>query len=137
MALIRLETLNLRCKTGVKFLFDTSIAIELERALTSVKNNHTQDICSIARDDMLMAEKGGVWPLSSYSPGFRLASLPGFEDYSMEEERFRYYEAKKNGELEEYKRKFRILLREAQMRFEALKNPSPETVQFLRIFYSK
>lgn len=53
---------------------------------------------------MTVAEKGGQWLLSCYAPFKEKPAFPGFEDHSFEEIRLGYYEAVKNGTLEQYVR---------------------------------
>lgn len=53
-------------------------------------------------NDMLALENSGQWLLSCYGPFKEKAIFPGFEDYSFEEIRFGFYEAMKNGDLEQY-----------------------------------
>lgn len=53
-------------------------------------------------NDMTNAEKGAHWLLSSYAPFKDKPCFPGFENRSFEEVRLGYYEATKNGTLEQY-----------------------------------
>jgi len=52
--------------------------------------------------DMTGAEKGGQWLLSCYAPYKEKPAFPGFEDQSPEEIRLGFYEAQKNGAVEQY-----------------------------------
>lgn len=53
-------------------------------------------------NDIITAEKGRQWLLSSYSPFKEKGTFPGFEDRSYEEIRFLYHEATKNGTVPQY-----------------------------------
>lgn len=60
---------------------------------------------------MIVAEKGGQWLLSCYAPFKEKSAFPGFEDHSFEEIRLGYYEAVKNGTVEQYVRLYINFLR--------------------------
>lgn len=51
---------------------------------------------------MTSVEHSKQWLLSCYGPFKEKQVFPGFEDYSFEEIRFGFYEAVKNGTLEQY-----------------------------------
>lgn len=57
---------------------------------------------------MIVAEKGGQWLLSCYAPFKEKSAFPGFEDHSFEEIRLGYYEAVKNGTVEQYVRLYKF-----------------------------
>lgn len=52
--------------------------------------------------DMTGAEKGSQWLLSCYAPFKEKPAFPGFEDQSPEEIRWGFYEAQKNGTMDQY-----------------------------------
>lgn len=47
--------------------------------------------------EVVAAEKGGQWPLTSFAPFKEGPGLPGWEDFSPEEVRWNLYEAQANG----------------------------------------
>lgn len=53
-------------------------------------------------NDMILAEKGGQWLLSSYFPFKGKPPFPGFEDISFEEMRYNFYTAQRNGTIEQH-----------------------------------
>lgn len=61
--------------------------------------------------DMMNAEKGGHWLLSSYAPFKDKPCFPGFENRSFEEVRYGYYEAMKNGNVDQYVRNLNANMR--------------------------
>ncbi|GJQ73236.1 hypothetical protein Trydic_g13614 [Trypoxylus dichotomus] len=86
--------------------------------------------------DMMNTEKGGHWLLSSYAPFKEKPCFPGFENRSFEEVRLGYYEAMKNGSVEQYKQQLQITLQEAAMKVKALQNPTPEIIAMLVQIYN-
>ncbi|XP_050311869.1 nucleoporin NUP42-like [Anthonomus grandis grandis] len=86
--------------------------------------------------DMVGAEKGGQWLLSCYAPFKEKALFPGFEDWSPEEVRWGYYEARSANKLEAYKQQLQVMLREAMGKVRALQNPSGEVLKILKEIYN-
>ncbi|KRT78163.1 hypothetical protein AMK59_6982, partial [Oryctes borbonicus] len=86
--------------------------------------------------DMMNAEKGGHWLLSSYAPFKDKPCFPGFENRSFEEVRFGYYEAMKNRNIEQYKQHLQMTLQEAVMKVKALQNPTAEIIAMLIQIYN-
>ncbi|KAJ8958693.1 hypothetical protein NQ318_016420 [Aromia moschata] len=87
-------------------------------------------------NDMTVAEKGGQWLLSCYAPYKEKPAFPGFEDQSFEEIRLGYYEAVKNGTLEQYKQQVQLLLQQAVQKLKLLQSPSPDIVNMLKAIYN-
>ncbi|RZC31814.1 hypothetical protein BDFB_001306 [Asbolus verrucosus] len=85
---------------------------------------------------MTSAEKGGQWLLSSYAPFKEKPAFPGFEDHSMEEIRYLFYESARNGTIEQYKQNLQLMLQQAVMKIKALQNPSPDAVNMLKSIYN-
>ena len=55
------------------------------------------------KEDISSHCAGGVWPLSSYTPSpLNCQSLPGSEDFSQEEIRWKFYVARAHGKFETY-----------------------------------
>ncbi|KAK9680857.1 CCCH-type zinc finger [Popillia japonica] len=86
--------------------------------------------------DMMNAEKGGHWLLSSYAPFKDKPCFPGFENRSFEEVRYGYYEAMKNGNVDQYKQQLQMTLQEAAMKMKVLQNPSAEIIGMLIQIYN-
>ncbi|KAI4456014.1 nucleoporin-like protein 2 [Holotrichia oblita] len=86
--------------------------------------------------DMMNAEKGGHWLLSSYAPFKDKPCFPGFENRSFEEVRYGYYEAMKNGSVEQYKQQLQMTLQEAAMKMKMLQNPTAEIIGMLIQIYN-
>lgn len=61
-------------------------------------------------NDMTALEHSGQWLLSCYGPFKEKAVFPGFEDYCFEEMRNGFYEAVKNGTVEQYVSMLSIIL---------------------------
>lgn len=87
-------------------------------------------------NDMTGAEKGGQWLLSCYAPFKEKPAFPGFEDHSSEEIRLGFYEAQKNGSIEQYKSQLQTLLQNSVMKIRALQNPAPDVVSMLQNIYN-
>ncbi|XP_044253350.1 nucleoporin NUP42-like [Tribolium madens] len=96
----------------------------------------TNTLVKAVVNDMTSAEKGGQWLLSSYSPFRDKPHFPGFEDYSMEEIRYLFYESAKNGTVEQFKQNLQMMLQQAIMKIKALQNPSPDVVNILKNIYN-
>uniref|UniRef100_A0A6V7JDC3 Nucleoporin NUP42 n=1 Tax=Bracon brevicornis TaxID=1563983 RepID=A0A6V7JDC3_9HYME len=82
-------------------------------------------------EEVLTAERGGQWLLSSFGPFKEQASIPGMEDVSPEEIRWEIYQAQKNGNVEQTKNQYERLCQEMIKKREALKNPTLETAEML------
>nr|CAH7761804.1 unnamed protein product [Callosobruchus chinensis] len=87
-------------------------------------------------NDMIATEKGGQWLLSSYVPFKDKVAFPGFEDHSFEEIRWWYYEAQKNGLLDQYKHQVQMMLQDAVLKVKALQSPSQELVNMINNVYN-
>ncbi|VEN36762.1 unnamed protein product [Callosobruchus maculatus] len=87
-------------------------------------------------NDMIGAEKGGQWLLSSYAPFKNKVAFPGFEDHSFEEIRWWYYEAQKNGTLDQYKHQVQMMFQDAVLKAKALQSPSQELVNMINNVYN-
>lgn len=57
-------------------------------------------------NDMEVIEKSGQWLLTCYGPFKEKPIFPGFEDFCFEEIRSGFYEAMKNGTIEQYVRDY-------------------------------
>lgn len=86
--------------------------------------------------DMSTAEKGAQWLLSSYAPFKEKIPFPGFEDHSMEEIRYQFYESIKNGTSEQFKRNLQYLLQQAALKVKALQTPSADIVNMVKRIYN-
>lgn len=69
---------------------------------TSSGNVDVDTLVKSVTNDMVALEHSGQWLLSCYGPFKEKAIFPGFEDYSFEEIRFGFYEAMKNGTIQQY-----------------------------------
>lgn len=96
------------CLYHKEFVSDTrqtQNATSVLRQQTPQANASNVDVNVLVRsvtNDMLIAEKGGQWLLSSYAPFKDKPPFAGFEDKSFEEVRLGFYEAQKNGTAEQY-----------------------------------
>jgi hypothetical protein len=99
-------------------------------------NVDTNTLVKATVNDMTSAEKGGQWLLSSYAPFRDKPAFPGFEDHSMEEIRYLFYESAKNGTADQYKQNLQMMLQQAVMKIKALQNPSPDAVNMLKSIYN-
>ncbi|ENN81343.1 hypothetical protein HUJ04_013172 [Dendroctonus ponderosae] len=77
------------------------------------------------------AEKGGQWLFSTFAPFKEKPAFPGFEDHSQEEIRLAYYEAVRNGTVDQYKQQLQQLYQTALLKVRALQNPSEEVKTIL------
>ncbi|KAJ8925952.1 hypothetical protein NQ315_009805 [Exocentrus adspersus] len=102
---------------------------------TNPSNVDTNTLVKSVVNDMTVAEKGGQWLLSCYAPFKEKPAFPGFEDQSFEEIRYGYYEAVKNGTVEQYKQQVQMMLQQAVMRLKSLQSPSPDIVNLLKCIY--
>lgn len=103
------------------------------------QNTSTVDTNTLIKavvNDMISAEKGGQWLLSSYAPFRDKPLFPGFENYSTEEIRYLFYESVKNGTLDQFKQNLIMLLQQAMMKIKALQNPSPDAINMLKKIYN-
>ncbi|RLU21346.1 hypothetical protein DMN91_005719 [Ooceraea biroi] len=82
--------------------------------------------------EVLLAEKGGQWLLSSFGPLKERPCIPGLEDVSPEEVRWEMYQARKNGMVEQAKLRFQQLCQDMKAKRGALKNPTRETIAMLK-----
>ncbi|KAK6627815.1 hypothetical protein RUM44_010294 [Polyplax serrata] len=92
---------------------------------------NTQQLKNIVREivcEVLIAEKGGQWPLSCFSPAKEGPNVPGWEDYSPEEIRWKMYEARRNGTLNQCIKEVNQLYSDAEKRRNALKQPTMKEV---------
>ncbi|XP_030764651.1 nucleoporin-like protein amo1 [Sitophilus oryzae] len=86
--------------------------------------------------DTTGAEKGGQWLLSCYAPYKEKPAFPGFEDTSPEEIRLGFYEAQKNGTLDQYKQQLQGLHQRELAKIRALQNPDKEVINILQCIYN-
>ncbi|CAG9764495.1 unnamed protein product [Ceutorhynchus assimilis] len=103
---------------------------------TTPANVDINTLVKAVATDMLGAEKGGQWLMSSYAPFKEKPEFPGFEDQSFEEIRFGFYDAQKNGTMEQYKQQLQMLLQSAIAKVRALQNPTPEICNILQQIYN-
>ncbi|XP_018574404.1 nucleoporin-like protein 2 [Anoplophora glabripennis] len=103
---------------------------------TNPSNVDTSTLVKSVVNDMTVAEKGGQWLLSCYAPFKEKPAFPSFEDHSFEEIRLGYYEAVKNGTLEQFKQQVQMMLQQAVMRMKSLQSPSPDIVNILKCIYN-
>ncbi|XP_053982194.1 nuclear pore complex protein DDB_G0274915-like [Hylaeus volcanicus] len=82
--------------------------------------------------EVLSAERGGQWLLSCFAPLKHRPCIPGMEDLSPEEVRWKMYQAQKNGMVEQAKLHFQQLCQDMKAKRDALKNPTRETVAMLK-----
>lgn len=80
----------------------TSILRQQFPGNTNVNNIDTNTLIRSVQNDMVNAEKGGQWLLSSYAPFKDKPAFIGFEDRSFEEVRLGFYESRTNGTLEQF-----------------------------------
>jgi hypothetical protein len=85
-----------------------------------------EEVVQMVMEDVAQIEKGGQWPLSCYAPIKERPCFPGWEDYSVEEMRWKMYEAKQNGTLPECERQIKELYDAARFRRQSLRNPNNE-----------
>ncbi|EFA09097.2 nucleoporin NUP42 [Tribolium castaneum] len=104
-----------------------------QNASTAVDTN---TLVKAVVNDMTCAEKGGQWLLSSYSPFRDKPQFPGFEDHSMEEIRYLFYESAKNGTIEQFKQNLQMMLQQAITKIKALQNPSLDVINILKNIYN-
>lgn len=71
-------------------------------AATTSTNVDTDTLIKSVINDMAAVERGGQWLLSCYGPFKEKPIFPGFDDYCFEEIRSYFYEAIKNGTVEQY-----------------------------------
>ncbi|XP_011156311.1 nucleoporin NSP1 [Solenopsis invicta] len=90
------------------------------------------DIIILVAKEVLLAERGGQWLLSCFAPLKERCCIPGMKDVSPEEVRWEIYEAQKNGMVEQAKLHFQQLCQEMKAKREMLKNPTRETITFLK-----
>lgn len=99
----------------------------------------TPDISTLVKSvitDMSAAEKGGQWLLSSYAPFKEKIPFHGFEDHSMEEIRYQFYESVKNGTSDQFKRNLQYLLQQAALKIKALQSPSADVINMVKTIYN-
>ncbi|XP_076632471.1 uncharacterized protein LOC143347324 isoform X1 [Colletes latitarsis] len=97
-------------------------------------NNYNEDeytAVAVAKE-VLSAERGGQWLLSCFAPLKQRPCIPGMEDVSPEEVRWRMYQAQKTGTVEQAKLHFQQLCQDMKAKREALKNPTLETIAMLK-----
>ncbi|XP_076167201.1 uncharacterized protein LOC143146627 isoform X2 [Ptiloglossa arizonensis] len=82
--------------------------------------------------EVLSAERGGQWLLSCFAPLKHCPCIPGMEDLSPEEVRWKMYEAQKNGMVEQAKIRFQQLCQDMKAKREVLKNPTRATIAMLK-----
>ncbi|CAH1163947.1 unnamed protein product [Phaedon cochleariae] len=102
----------------------------------SSSNVDTSTLIKAVANDMTMLEKGGQWMLSCYAPFKEKPAFPGFEDQSFEELRLGYYEAAKNGTIDQYKQQIQTMIQQIMSRVKTLQNPSPDIVEMLKKIYN-
>lgn len=93
-------------------------------------------LVKVVVNDMTLAENGGQWKLSCYGPFSEKPAFPNFQDYSFEEIRSWFYDARKNNQLQQFQSEWMRLLNEANMRINALKNPSQEIINTIVALYN-
>lgn len=89
-----------------------------------------RDIFNLIVQDVNEAEKGGVWPLSSYNfwPAVAHGNVPGLEDLSPEEMRHLQMQAQAAGTLDACNQQIQQMYQQARARFNTMKVQSPETL---------
>lgn len=114
-------------------------SILLQNQNKVIQTHSTPDVNTLVKSvmtDMTAAEKGGQWLLSSYAPFKEKTPFPGFEDHSMEEIRYQFYESIKNGTNDQFKHNLQCLLQQAVLKIKALQNPSADVVNMLKTIYN-
>ncbi|KAK3910923.1 Nucleoporin-like protein amo1 [Frankliniella fusca] len=92
-----------------------------------------RDIFNFIVQDVNEAEKGGIWPLSSYNfwPAVAHGNVPGLEDLSPEEMRYLQMQAQAAGTFDACNQQIQQMYQQARARFNSLKVQSPETVALI------
>lgn len=80
----------------------SSIFTQETKPTSSSGNVDVDTLIKSVVNDMFAVENSGQWLLSCYGPFKEKSIFPGFEDYSFEEIRFGFYDALKNGTIEQY-----------------------------------
>lgn len=96
----------------------------------------TNSLLKVVLNDIALSENGGQWRLSCYGPFSEKPSYPNFQDYSFEEIRLWFYEAKKNNQLGQFQSEWIRLQNEANMQLMTLKNPTADIVNTILSLYN-
>lgn len=97
-------------------------------------NNYNEDEITafVVAHEVFTAERSGQWLLSCFAPFKERPCIPGMEDLSPEEVRWEMYQAQQNGVVEQAKLRFQQLCQDMKTKRDALKNPTPETLDMLK-----
>ncbi|KAG8227156.1 hypothetical protein J437_LFUL001700 [Ladona fulva] len=85
-----------------------------------------RDLAAVIKEDVIAMEEGGQWPLSCYTPLKECPNFPNFYDTSMEEVRYEAYQAQASNTFDEYVKKIGDLIQETRLKWNLLKNPTPQ-----------